>query len=287
MKSNLFVVLLLTCNFFLLNACASHSDNDQGTNRLVDVGGYSLNFVLKGNYPSELSVVFESGQGCDSSQWNQVINLMAGKTLAGFVSYDRAGFGNSDFGPENYAIGNEVRALERGLESLGITGDIIFVAHSYGGFLAQIFIQRHTDRVKGVVLADPNNYCFNENGGFSALWKPPFDEVSEANRRVLLAYPDTVTYMAGVAQFPKGLPLAVISHGKPMFPTQDLEDLWHSCLQEMAGYAGGSYAVDEKSGHNIPTEDPSIIAQAVLDMINSLRRWTRGGERAETYGFDL
>ena len=67
---------------------------------------------------------------------------VARNTGARLITYDRAGFGQSDPNPAPYDITQEVGGLERGLKQLQVNGDLILVAHSYGGFLATLFAAR-------------------------------------------------------------------------------------------------------------------------------------------------
>lgn len=67
---------------------------------LVDVGGYRLNFrVIPGRAPT---IVLESGGGADSSQWSSLQPELARVTGLAVVSYDRAGFGDSDLPSRPY-----------------------------------------------------------------------------------------------------------------------------------------------------------------------------------------
>jgi len=86
---------------------------------LVNVGGYRLHFhILPGSEPA---VLLESGGGADASYWDDLAPILAHETGATIITYDRAGYGESDLLHTPYDIRQEVAGLWRGLEQLGLT----------------------------------------------------------------------------------------------------------------------------------------------------------------------
>src|SRR5947208_3060895 len=104
----------------------------QSQDPVADVGGDHLQFPISaGTSPS---ILFEAGGGDDPTVWTDIAAKVRVRTRARTITYDRAGFGKSDpvLGP--YRVEAEVTMLERGLAALEITGDVVLVSHSYGGF---------------------------------------------------------------------------------------------------------------------------------------------------------
>jgi pimeloyl-ACP methyl ester carboxylesterase len=151
----------------------------------VDVGGYRLQFhVVPGQSPT---ILFEAGGGDNSSTWRDTLPAVARKTGARLITYDRAGFGQSDPDPGPYGITQEVQALEKGLEQLQITGDLILVAHSYGGFLATLFTAHNPSKVKGLVLIDANLAPFFTDdlvGQLTELQRGSLEQVKKGSPRL-------------------------------------------------------------------------------------------------------
>jgi pimeloyl-ACP methyl ester carboxylesterase len=105
----------------------------------VDVGGYRLRFrVVDGRLPT---IVLESGGGADSSEWTILQPQLARLTGLAVVSYDRAGFGESDLPSSPYNASEEVAGLQTGLKRLGLAKEVLLVGHSYGGLLNAICLQ--------------------------------------------------------------------------------------------------------------------------------------------------
>jgi pimeloyl-ACP methyl ester carboxylesterase len=119
--------------------------------RLVDVGGHRLHLLDSGaGHPT---VLFESGLPGSVLSWFHVQQELA--RLVRVVSYDRAGLGWSDAGPEPRTAGRIVDELHRLLELANVPPPYILVGHSFGGLTTRLFASRFPDEVAGLVLVDP------------------------------------------------------------------------------------------------------------------------------------
>ncbi|HSZ50365.1 MAG TPA: alpha/beta hydrolase [Caulobacteraceae bacterium] len=118
--------------------------------RLPD--GRKLNFRCAG--AGGPTVVFESGWGADSGEWVRVLPMLAPSRQA--CSYDRAGYGASDPGPDPRDAAAIVRDLRAGLRAARIRGPYILVGHSAGGLYVRLFAAKYPKDVAGLVLVDPS-----------------------------------------------------------------------------------------------------------------------------------
>ncbi|WP_266160086.1 alpha/beta fold hydrolase, partial [Dyella silvatica] len=100
-----------------------------------------------------VTVVFESGFGNDSSVWAQItpsIRAAGAQTLV----YDRAGLGKSSINTATpYSFDNDVQLLRAVLTACGVKGPIVMVGHSYGGAIS-LLAAAEDHRIKAVVLLD-------------------------------------------------------------------------------------------------------------------------------------
>ena len=119
--------------------------------RLVDVGGHRLHVLDSGK--GHPTVVFEAGLPGSVLSWHQVQQELA--RLVRVVSYDRAGLGWSDPGPEPRTAERIVEELRLLLDRAGVPGPYILVGHSFGGLTTRLFAARYPDEVAGLVLVDP------------------------------------------------------------------------------------------------------------------------------------
>lgn len=122
------------------------------TPHLVEVEpGRSLNISCIGS--ESPTVVFEQGGEGMIFNWANVLPAIS--SLARICVYDRGGFGWSD--PPRYPV--TARSVTDDLHALlmraGVTGPIVLVGHSVGGFYATMYADRFPEEVAGLVLVDP------------------------------------------------------------------------------------------------------------------------------------
>jgi len=124
--------------------------------RMVDIGdGRRLHIICEGP-PAGTSgptIVFEAGAFGFSADWGAV-QQMATQRGWRSCSYDRAGAGLSDPGPQPrdaLKITDDLHAL---LNKAGETGPFILVGHSMAGLYIPIYAKRWPDDVAGLVFVD-------------------------------------------------------------------------------------------------------------------------------------
>ena len=118
--------------------------------RLIDVGGYKLHLRCTGE--GSPVVVFDAGLGSHSLYWRKVEPEVAAITTA--CSFDRAGYGFSDLGPEPRTTETIAGELNTLLRKANVRGPLVLVGWSFGGFTARYYAHRYPDQVAGVVFVD-------------------------------------------------------------------------------------------------------------------------------------
>jgi pimeloyl-ACP methyl ester carboxylesterase len=121
--------------------------------RLVDVGGHRLHIWCVGE--GSPTVVLESGLANRSADWDIVQPQVATSTRV--CSYDRAGIGWSDNGPEprdSLRIAGELHML---LANAGVPGPYVLAGHSFGGLYARMYAGLYPEQVAGMVLVDASH----------------------------------------------------------------------------------------------------------------------------------
>ena len=255
----------------------------QVVDKLVDVGGYNLNFrIISGKGPT---ILLESGGGMTSSEWDSLAPRLARETGATVIAYDRAGFGKSDLPETKADLREDTAALWRGLQTLGVDGNFILVGHSYGGFLIRFEAAEHPDAVRGLVFVDPFtvelvdlfgiDYCNNH----PMMGKLPFDasrpetltKEQRALARMVGAPGSNLAEKVDVmrrAIVPKGIPVRVITSEMTWLPKPEEQKAWRKSHEQFtASIKGAKLIVAEKSDHMIPFRQPELLVSVVSEVV--------------------
>jgi pimeloyl-ACP methyl ester carboxylesterase len=83
------------------------------------------------------------------------------------VSYDRPGLGGSPAGPQP-DVQRYIGELHRLVSGSTGTGDVVLVGQSLGGLIAQLYAQRRSEPVAGLVLIDPTPAAVAQEPGVKA-----------------------------------------------------------------------------------------------------------------------
>ena len=99
------------------------------------------------------TVVFEQGGEGMIFNWAKVQPAISRLTRTCF--YDRGGFGWSDAPRYPVTATTVTSDLHRLLQAANVTGKIVLVGHSVGGFYATMYADRFPEQVAGLVLVEP------------------------------------------------------------------------------------------------------------------------------------
>jgi len=120
---------------------------------LVQVGSIRMNVDCSGQ--GSPTVILESGSGGPSVDW-----LMVQPEVSKFTrvcSYDRAGYGWSDSGPEPRSSLQIAHELKQLLQASGERGPYVLVGHSMGGYDIRVYTGQYPNDVVGMVLIDASH----------------------------------------------------------------------------------------------------------------------------------
>lgn len=121
--------------------------------RLVDVGSHRLHIHCQGETaPDRPVVVIDAGQGDFSLSWAGVASRVA--EFARVCTYDRAGLGWSDAGPQPRTARVMVEELRALLARASVPGPYVLVGASTGGMNVRLFAHEYPHDIAGLVLVD-------------------------------------------------------------------------------------------------------------------------------------
>src|SRR5512140_1944623 len=121
--------------------------------KLVDVGGHRLHIYCTGT--GSPTVVIDAGLGGWSTEWGGVQQEVARTTRV--CTYDRAGMGWSDPGPQPRDAAQLAKEEHALLRNAGEPGPYVMVGHSMGGLVTRVFAHEYASDVAGVVLIESMN----------------------------------------------------------------------------------------------------------------------------------
>ncbi len=134
--------------------------------KLVNVGGRKLHLYCTGE--GHPTVVLESGAGSFSVDWALVQPEVAKMTRV--CSYDRAGYGWSDPGPEWDTVEQVTHDLDAVLKNGGEHPPYVLVGQSIAGLFVLWYQHEHPDQVAGIVLVDHRAIGVPVNGKVVPIW---------------------------------------------------------------------------------------------------------------------
>ncbi|PYX27438.1 MAG: hypothetical protein DMG77_19035 [Acidobacteria bacterium] len=120
---------------------------------LVQAGSIRMNIDYSGQ--GSPTVILESGSGGPSVDWLMVQPEVS--KFARVCSYDRAGYGRSDSGPEPRSSLQIARELKQLLQAAGEKGPYVLVGHSMGGYNIRVYTGQYPNDVVGIVLVDASH----------------------------------------------------------------------------------------------------------------------------------
>jgi pimeloyl-ACP methyl ester carboxylesterase len=280
----------------------------QPPGRLVDVGG-GINMHIYCTGEGSPTVVLDAGANGGTMSWAKVQEQVSNHTRV--CSYDRAGMSWSEPGPKPRTfmrIADELHVL---LQAAGEEGPYVLVGHSVGAHTVRFFVQKYPTDVAGVVLVDPahekilteglipviqqlqRTYIGYAQGGFWRYVLNPGFIMGVEGPNV----PPEILNNLEVVYSPKSLhtsadELAAMYETVRALNETNIEGAWDdkpavvlSADNEIAQLTGALEHHKELAslstrgeqilvpgGHNIHYEHHEVVAEAILNIVNTARQ---------------
>lgn len=256
-----------------------------------DAGDVKLHLVCFGQ--GNPVVVFDAGWGVDSSTWAKV--MLELRDHVRVCAYDRAGLGQSDAQPGLRTSRQIAEQLHTLLTSAKVPGPYLLVGHSLGGMNMLVFAERYPNEVAGLVLVDSAHPDQNDQWA-AVLPTPAPDEPSGLTKlRENIgwtnpndpSFPEPMDWEATLAQVRAvkslgDLPLAVLvdvdpslGSGMNMSPevAAAFDKVWldlHKAYLNLSSVS--SLVLAEHSGHSIQQDEPQVVVDAILKLVDKARQ---------------
>jgi pimeloyl-ACP methyl ester carboxylesterase len=272
---------------------------------LIDIGGRRLHIECRGKTNGPV-VIVEAGlsQFTAHSSYGRLFEHVV--PFARICIYDRAGLGWSDPAPDPRTHQDMVQDLHKLIQAKAMRGPYILVGHSIGGLLVRLFTSQYPSEVAGVVLVDasPESEIFAP--GNAEARRDLINRITEGLKNAQPGIP-MVPMSAGTAPdvmmaftpeifqtvkqeyqaidlvpasmqrengygFLGNRPLAVIYRGRMANPSTADDQRWREAQEKFTTLSSRSHLfIAEQSGHAIPYEQPTIVAEAIQWVLQQLK----------------
>ena len=238
----------------------------------ADIGGYTLAYQCEGT--GSPTVILEAGYTASGiGTFGRTIQpAIAGTTRV--CTYDRAGIGVSDARPASLSPLTSVtqaRELHALLDAVGEHAPFVYVGHSYGGMIARAFAATYPSETVGLVLLDASSEP--EIPVYHRLHAGPWDDgtVQPApNQRINI---NASVHELEDAPALGPMPLIVVTAGvltdKWLAKVPKLEARAQTRLASLSSDA--IHVVDQGKSHQLPDNDPTLVIDATLAVVNAAR----------------
>lgn len=272
--------------------------------KLVDVGGYKLHIYCTGE--GSPTVILDAGLGQGTLYWSQIQESVS--EHARVCSYDRAGMGWSEPGPQARTYMKVTEELHALLASAGEQGPFVLVGHSSGAHTVRFFTQDFPNEVAGIVLEDAANEKVLTQEALAPGVKMMEDALIAARLGYFRTSEGSLAMMAGM-EIPAELkPYLHIIYNSKTFATSadELESMpvtaaaleptkykgaWkdipaivltadnemgrtigmHEHHKQLAALSTKGEQILVNSSHNIHIDQPEVVIQAILKVVDMAR----------------
>jgi pimeloyl-ACP methyl ester carboxylesterase len=314
----LFVAGLIFSSAYQALATSADLKTYPAPGKLIEVRGHRLHIYCMGK--GEPTVIMEAGMTGWSTDWVLVQPEVAKVTRV--CSYDRAGYGWSDTGPQQRDSQQVATELHTLLTKTGIQGKIILVGHSLGGLFAQYYARTYPQQVAGLVLVDsvhPEQSLRMEEsdreryeGNLQTLtllsqilaptgllrlahqsetviadklpgeYQSMVRSVGYQSKAYRALHAEMASFQQSQAEVRDAgplpdLPLVVISSAivrdfPPGFSGDSMKRVWDDLQRDLSESATLPHVVAQNSGHYVHMDQPELVIQSVLKIVDLVRR---------------
>lgn len=270
-------------------------EGSQSSDQMISVGSHRLQIHREGK--GAPAVVIDAGIADQLEKLRPLQVRIARVTQV--VTYNRAGYGQSEPGQLPRDGAREAEELKVLLEQASVPGPYVLVGHSLGALNVMVFASKYPMDVAGMVLLDPPPLSFvlgeeyRDLGAMAkrmtAEWQAIADAAAkspDAQDRARSAFfrmiasehremGETARLVAGISSF-GDIPLIVVASGKPnpaFEPiAEEFQRYWVEQSRALAGKSRKSrFLLAEESSHFLYLDVPESVEETILSVVNDVR----------------
>ncbi|MGP4057409.1 alpha/beta fold hydrolase [Mycobacterium sp. 4D054] len=178
--------------------------------------------------------------------------------------------------PQPHDMQQDVDDILALIAAAKLTAPLVFVAHSYGGLILDLLARQHPELISGLVFVEPTSEFL------PGIGTPAQNAAFYASGREGRAPGESVWFeraFAAVAAAPPlpRVPASVLSADRFPPPSRLTADNYtqaqiHRANDLLAAALGTSNVLVPGSGHNVMLYQPKVLARAIVDVVERVRR---------------
>ena len=157
-----------------------------------------------------------------------------------------------------------------------LSGPYVVVGLSWGGMIAQQFARTHADEVAGLVLLDSASEYLQTTFTAEqwAAWMAVVADSVDAVGSEVPSYEPSIAELRATPALP-AMPTVVMSSDHPwdlqVTPGESTWPGWVAAQAELAQSLNATHITQTDSGHGLPVEQPALVTEAILQVVNAAR----------------
>lgn len=117
----------------------------------VKINGFDVEYEVLGK--GKHTIFLEAGGSAGLSDWDPIFEYLAKE--AKVIRYSRIGNGDSEKITKNYSSEEYAQEASLLLEALKIEEPVVYIAHSYGAYIARRFASMYPNKISALMLIEP------------------------------------------------------------------------------------------------------------------------------------
>lgn len=242
----------------------------------VNIGYTSLQIFCFGE--GNPTVILENGFRASWQYWEEVISQIKPHTRV--CAYNRSP--KAEWNPDTLAVED----LHTMLADTPIEPPVILVGHSLGGIFVMLYTALYPEQVAGIVLLDSAHP--DQDSRLLAALPPESPDDSDVMKETRASEQGWISWFKDISDIFTNIkslgdvPLVVVTatgsiekcggSGDPVVD-EIWQRLWLDLQSELANLSTNSVQIlDENTCHMIPWDDPELVAQEVLKLVEAARK---------------
>ncbi len=263
---------------------------------MISIGSHHLQIHIEGK--GAPTVVIDAGITDQLDKLRPFQERIARVTHV--ITYNRAGYGQSEPGPLPRHSGREAEELKALLEKASVPGPYVLVGHSLGALNMQVFASKYPDDVAGMVLLDPPPLSFILGQEYrdlgvmaeqmTAEWQAIADSAVEsidAQEKARATFFRMIASehremfgesarLAGAISTFGDIPLAVVAAGEPNPAfgevAKEYQRYWVEQSRALTDKSTrGTFILAEGASHYVYLDVPDLVVESILAVVNEVR----------------